>query len=181
MSGLIVPHKGLVPKVDPTAFIAANATLVGDVEIAANASIWFGCILRGDGPGIRIGENSNLQDGTVVHVAARGLMTVVGRDVTVGHMVLLHACEVQDGAFIGMHSTVLDGAVVESRAMVAAGALIPPGKIVRTGELWAGNPGRKLRDLADKDYEMFKRVAAGYVRLQQSYAPDAAAVRPAAD
>jgi acetyltransferase-like isoleucine patch superfamily enzyme len=109
-SGLIVPHKGFVPKVDPAAFIAVNATLVGDVEIAANASVWFGCILRGDGPGIRIGENSNLQDGTVVHVAARGLMTIVGKDVTVGHMVLLHACEVQDGAFIGMHSTVLDGA-----------------------------------------------------------------------
>ncbi len=168
-SGLIVPHKGFVPKVDPAAFIAVNATLVGDVEIAANASIWFGCILRGDGPGIRIGENSNLQDGTVVHVAARGLMTIVGKDVTVGHMVLLHACEVQDGAFIGMHSTVLDGAVVESQAMVAAGALVTPGKIVRKGELWAGNPARKLRDLTEKDYETFKRIAAGYVTLAQSY------------
>lgn len=168
-AGLIVPHKGFVPKVDPAAFIAVNATLVGDVEIAANASIWFGCILRGDGPGIRIGENSNLQDGTVVHVAARGLMTVVGRDVTVGHMVLLHACEVQDGAFIGMHSTVLDGAVVESQAMVAAGALVTPGKIVRKGELWAGNPARKLRDLTEKDYETFKRIAAGYVTLAKSY------------
>jgi carbonic anhydrase/acetyltransferase-like protein (isoleucine patch superfamily) len=169
MSGLIVPHRGLAPKVDPTAFIAANATLVGDVEIAANASIWFGCILRGDGPGIRVGENSNLQDGTIVHVAARGLMTVVGKDVTVGHMVLLHACEVQDGAFVGMHSTVLDGAVIESRAMVAAGALVAPGKIVRTGELWAGNPARKLRDLTEKDYETFGRIAAGYVKLAQSY------------
>lgn len=169
MSGLIVPHKGLVPKVASSAFIAANATLVGDVEIGENASIWFGCILRGDGPGIRIGENSNLQDGTVVHVAARGLMTVVGKNVTVGHMVLLHACEVQDGAFVGMHSTVLDGAVIESEAMVAAGALVPPGKIVRRGELWAGNPARKLRDLAEKDYAMFKRVAAGYVKLAQSY------------
>jgi carbonic anhydrase/acetyltransferase-like protein (isoleucine patch superfamily) len=180
MSGLIVAHKDLVPRVDPTAFIAATATLVGDVEIAANASIWFGCILRGDGPGIRIGENSNLQDGTVVHVAARGLMTVVGRNVTVGHMVLLHACEVQDGAFVGMHSTVLDGAVIESGAMVAAGALIPPGKIVRRGELWAGNPGRKLRDLTEKDYENFKRVVAGYVELAKSYRPETA-MRSAAD
>ncbi len=179
MSGLIVPHRGFTPKVDPTAFIAANATLVGDVEIGANASIWFGCILRGDGPGIRIGENTNLQDGTIVHIAKRGLMTVVGRDVTVGHMVLLHACEVQDGAFIGMHSTVLDGAVVESRAMVAAGALVAPGKIVRAGELWAGNPARKLRDLTDKDYETFEDVASGYVKLARTYMPDA--VRQAAD
>jgi carbonic anhydrase/acetyltransferase-like protein (isoleucine patch superfamily) len=180
MSGLIVPHKGFVPRVDPTAFIAANATLVGDVEIGANASLWFGVILRGDGPGIRIGENSNLQDGTVVHVAKRGLMTVVGKNVTVGHMVLLHACEVQDGAFVGMHSTVLDGAVIESEAMVAAGALIPPGKIVRRGELWAGNPGRKLRDLTEKDYETFKDVVAGYVKLARSYGPDEG-VRQAAD
>ena len=169
MSGLIVPHKGLVPRVEPTAFIAANATLVGDVEIAANASIWFGCILRGDGPGIRVGENSNLQDGTIVHVAQRGLMTVVGKNVTVGHMVLLHACEVQDGAFVGMHSTVLDGAVVESEAMVAAGALIALGKVVCRGELWAGNPARKLRDLTEKDYETFKRIAAQYVKLAKSY------------
>jgi carbonic anhydrase/acetyltransferase-like protein (isoleucine patch superfamily) len=180
MPGLIVPHRGFTPKVEPTAFIAANATLVGDVEIAANASIWFGCILRGDGPGIRVGENSNLQDGTVVHVAARGLMTTVGRNVTVGHMALLHACEVQDGAFIGMHSTVLDGAVIESEAMVAAGALIPPGKIVRRGELWAGNPARKLRDLTGKDYETFKRIVADYVTLSKSYEPDTA-VRLAAD
>lgn len=172
MSGLIVPHKGFVPKVARSAFIAPNATLVGDVEIGANASIWFGVILRGDGPGIRVGENSNLQDGTVVHVAARGLMTVVGKNVTVGHMVLLHACEIQDDAFVGMHSTVLDGAVVESGAMVAAGAVVTPRKVVRRGELWAGNPAHKLRDLTDKDYQTFKRVAAGYVTLSRSYMPD---------
>jgi gamma-carbonic anhydrase len=174
MSGLIVPHRGFVPKVARSAFIAPNATLVGDVEIGENASIWFGVILRGDGPGIR-GENSNLQDGTVVHVAARGLMTVVGRNVTVGHKALLHACEVQDGAFIGMNSTVLDGAVVESDAMVAAGALVAPGKIVRRGELWAGNPARKLRDLTEKDFAEFKRVGEGYVALSRSYRPEATA------
>ena len=122
MSGLIVPFGGFTPRVDRAAFVAPNVTLVGDVEIGANVSIWFGCILRGDGPGIRIGENSNLQDGTVVHIAKRGIMTIVGRNVSVGHMALLHACEVQDGAFVGMHASVLDGAVVESRAMVAAGA-----------------------------------------------------------
>src|SRR5262245_14868809 len=172
MPGLIVPFKGFMPRVAPSAFVAANATLVGDVEIGANASIWFGVILRGDGPGIRIGENSNLQDGTVVHVASAGLMTVVGRNVTVGHMALLHACEVHDGAFIGMHSTVLDGVVVESEAMVAAGAVVTPGKVVRRGELWAGNPAKKLRDLTGKDFETFRRFTAGYVQLAQSYRPE---------
>ncbi len=169
MSGLIVPHKGLVPRVASSAFIASNATLIGDVEIGADASIWFGVILRGDGPGIRIGENSNLQDGTVVHVARRGLMTIVGNNVTVGHMALLHACEVKDGAFVGMHSSVLDGAVVESGAMVAAGAVVMPRKIVPKGELWAGNPARKLRELTEKDYENFKQVTAWYVELAKSY------------
>ena len=103
-------------------------------------------------------------------------MTVVGRNVTVGHMALLHACEVQDGAFIGMHATVLDGAVVESEAMVAAGAVVTPRKIVRRGELWAGNPAQKLRDLTDKDFTSFKRIAAQYVGLAKAYrvSPDKA-------
>jgi len=171
MSGLIVPFKGFIPKVDKSAFIAPNATLVGEVEIGANCGIWYGCILRGDGPGIRIGENSNLQDGTVVHVARRGLMTTVGRNVSVGHMALLHACEVQDDAFIGMHSTVLDGAVVESGAMVAAGAVVTPRKIVRKGELWAGNPAVKLRDINEKDREMFRRVVGHYIELANAHRP----------
>ncbi len=181
MSGLIVPFGGFTPRIDRSAFIALNATLVGDVEIAANASIWFGVILRGDGPGIRIGENSNLQDGTVVHVAQRGLMAIVGRNVTVGHLVLLHACEVQDDAFIGMSSTILDGAVVESGAMVAAGAVVTPNKIVRKGELWAGSPARKLRDLTEKDYEMFRRVVAGYVTKSEQYRAGAASTAKAAE
>ncbi|MBI3199557.1 MAG: gamma carbonic anhydrase family protein [Rhodospirillales bacterium] len=171
MSGLIVPFKGFIPKVDSTAFVAPNATLIGEVEIGANCGIWFGCILRGDGPGISIGENSNLQDGTVVHVARRGLMATVGRNVSVGHMALLHACEIQDEAFIGMNATVLDGAVVESGAMVAAGAVVTPRKIVRKGELWAGNPAQKLRDITDKDLEMFRRVVLHYIELADSYRP----------
>ena len=164
MSGLIVPFNGFVPKVDKTAFIAPNATLIGEVEIGANCSIWFGAV-----PGIKIGENSNIQDGTVIHIAARGVGTVVGRNVTVGHLALLHACEVQDDAFIGMHSTVLDEAVVESGAMVAAGAVVTPRKIVRKGELWAGNPAVKMRDITEKDLESFGRSAAAYVRLGQAY------------
>ncbi|MBS0223732.1 MAG: gamma carbonic anhydrase family protein [Proteobacteria bacterium] len=169
MSGLIVPFNGFVPKIDRTAFIAANATLIGEVEIGAQCGIWFGAVLRGDGPGIKIGDGSNIQDGTVIHVAARGQGTVVGRNVTVGHMALLHACEVQDEAFIGMHSTVLDNAVVESGAMVAAGAVVPPRKIVRRGELWAGNPATKMRDLTEQDIEGFKRAAAHYVTLANAY------------
>ncbi len=171
MSGLIVPFNGIVPKVHETAFVAPNATLIGDVEIGAKCGIWFGAVLRADGPGIRIGDNSNIQDGVVIHIASRGVGTIVGRNVTVGHLALLHACEVQDNSFIGMHSTVLDEAVVETGAMVAAGAVVTPRKVVRKGELWAGNPAVKLRDITEKDLEMFRRSAEGYVRLAQAYRP----------
>ena len=172
MSGLIVPFGGVVPKVHPSAFVAPNATLIGDAEIGANCGIWFGAVLRADGVPIRIGEGSNIQDGSVIHIAARGVGTTVGRNVTVGHLVLLHACEVQDDAFVGMHSTVLDEAVVETGAMVAAGAVVTPRKIVRKGELWAGNPAVKMRDVTEKDIEMFRRSAAGYVKLAQAYRGD---------
>ena len=148
-------------------FIADTAAVIGRVRLRENASIWFGAVLRGDGPGIKIGDGSNIQDGTVIHVAARGQGTLVGRNVTVGHLALLHACEVQDDAFIGMHSTVLDNAVVESGAM--AGAVVPPRKVVRRGELWAGNPATKMRDLTEQDIEGFKRAAAHYVILANAY------------
>ncbi len=169
MAGLIVPFNGLVPRIDRSAFIAPNATLVGDVTIGADCGIWFGAVLRADGPPIRIGDGSNIQDGTVIHIAARGVGTTVGRNVTVGHMALLHACEVQDDSFIGMHSTVLDEAVVETGAMVAAGAVVTPRKIVRKGELWAGNPAVKMRDITEKDIDSFRRSAASYVALAQTY------------
>jgi len=169
MSGLIVPFKGFVPKIDPSAFIAPNATLIGEVEIGANCGIWYGCILRGDGPGIRIGENSNLQDGTVVHVAARGLMAIVGRNVSVGHMALLHACEIQDDSFIGMNATVLDGAVVRRHALVGAGAVIAPGKVVGEAELWVGNPARCVRKLSDREIEQLHYSAYHYVKLKDEY------------
>ncbi len=170
MSGLILPFNGFRPKVDPTAFVAPNATLIGEVEIGADVGIWYTVVLRGDGPGIVVGAGSNLQDGTVVHVAARGQGTIVGKGVSVGHMALLHACTLQDHSFVGMHATVLDGAVVETGAMVAAGALVPPRKIVRAGELWAGNPAQKMRDMSDNDRAMIARTAAHYIELARAHA-----------
>ena len=149
-------------------WIAPNAVVLGNVILKKNASIWFGAVLREDNDAITVGENSNVQDNSVLHTD-NGSSLTIGANVTVGHMVLLHACEVQDDSFVGMHSTVLDGAVVETGAMVAAGAVVTPRKIVRKGELWAGNPAQKLRDLTEKDYETFRRAAAQYVRLANSY------------
>ena len=151
MSGLILPYKGIMPKIHESAFVAPNACIAGDVEIGADSGIWFGVNMRGDVHEIRIGKRTNIQDGCVLHVTRGVSGCYVGDGVTVGHMALLHACRIEDNAFIGMGAIVLDEAVVESGAMVAAGAVVTPRKRVPKGELWAGNPARKLRDLTQAD------------------------------
>jgi len=169
MSGLILPWRGLTPRIDPTAFIAANATITADVVIGADSSIWFGCVLRGDVNHIRIGARTNIQDGTIVHVTRETHPTLIGDGVTIGHGAVLHGCVLEDNSFVGMGAVVLDGAVIESGAMVAAGAVVTPGKRVRAGELWAGNPARLLRPLTEAERAFFPVSAANYVELGRSY------------
>jgi carbonic anhydrase/acetyltransferase-like protein (isoleucine patch superfamily) len=174
MSGLVLPFRGKTPLVAPDAFIASNATLIGDTEIGAGSGIWFGCVLRGDGNFIRVGQRVNIQDGTVVHVSTKGWGTTIGDDVSIGHMALIHACVLEPESFVGMAAVVMDGAVVESRAMVAAGALVTPNKRVKAGELWAGRPAKMIRELTDEDYAMMSGTTANYVRLAQAYRAEAA-------
>ena len=169
MSGLIVPYLNKTPIIDPSAWIAPNATLIGDVEIGANCGIWYNVVLRGDSPGIKIGDGSNIQDGAVIHVSFARSGTTVGKNVTVGHMALLHACTIEDDSFVGMHSTVLDDVVVETGAMVAAGAVVTPGKRVKRGELWAGSPAKLLRQLTDKELAYFPYSAKHYCELAAGY------------
>ena len=169
MPGLIRPHHGVTPTIDPTAFVAETAEIIGDVEIAADASIWYGAVLRGDGNYIRVGARTNVQDGAIVHINTQLFPCIIGADITIGHGAIVHACTLEDSCFVGMGATVLDGAVVERHAMVAAGALVTPGKRVPTGELWAGNPAKKMRDLTEKDFEMFAKSADGYVALSKTF------------
>lgn len=169
MSGLILPYKGTLPTIDDSAFIAPTATVIGDVEIGPDTSIWFGCTVRGDVNEIRIGARTNIQDGTVIHVAAAGQGTYIGDDISVGHMALLHACTLDSGCFIGMKACIMDGAHVESGAMVAAGALVTPGKRVKKGELWAGSPARPIRNLTEKDLDFFPLNVRNYVALAERY------------
>ena len=177
MSGVVLPFGNLVPKIAGDAFIAANATVIGDVEIGALSGIWFGCVVRGDGNSIRIGERTNIQDGTVIHVNAErdggrgavGWRTTIGSDITVGHMALLHACTLEDGAFVGMKAVVMDGCVVEGQGMVAAGALLTPGKRVRKGELWAGSPAKLMRQMSAAEFEYLTYSARHYVELAVAY------------
>nr|WP_211212221.1 gamma carbonic anhydrase family protein [Kiloniella laminariae] len=180
MAALILPYRGIFPKISPEAFIAETAVIIGDVEIGPGSSIWYGCVVRGDVNAIRIGKNTNIQDGTIIHVnhdreggdyrvTAGGLPTFIGDGVTVGHAALLHACSVEDNAFIGMRAVVMDKATVQSGAMVAAGALVTPGKTVPTGELWSGSPAKKFRDLSDEEQKGIRYSASNYAELGKSY------------
>ena len=166
---LIVPFKGVLPRIAADAFVAPTAVVIGDVEIGPGSSIWYGCVLRGDVAPIRIGRGSNIQDGTVIHVHGGGQGTFVGDGITVGHQALLHACRLEHGAFVGMQACVMDGAVVEGGAMVAAGALVTPGKRVPAGQLWTGRPARYLRDLKDEERANIPESAAHYVELAVDY------------
>jgi len=175
---VIIPYRGRYPKIAPDAFIAETAVIIGDVEIGPRASIWFGCVLRGDTNSIRVGAGTNVQDGTIVHCnhvpeggdpEAPGYRTTIGANITIGHMAMLHACTLEDRCFIGMRSAVIDGAVIESRAMVAAGAMVTPFKRVRSGELWAGSPAKLMRSLTTEEIAGFAYSAEHYCRLAESH------------
>jgi carbonic anhydrase/acetyltransferase-like protein (isoleucine patch superfamily) len=169
VSGLILPFKGVQPRIAASAFIAPTAVVIGDTEIGEDTSLWFGVIVRGDVNVIRIGARTNVQDGTIVHAATDTFGTYIGADVTIGHAAVIHACTIEDRAFIGIKAVVMDGAVVEAGAMVAAGALVGPGKRVPSGELWAGSPARFRRKLGPEDERQFGWIAAHYVKLAQAY------------
>jgi carbonic anhydrase/acetyltransferase-like protein (isoleucine patch superfamily) len=179
---ILLPYRGILPKIHPSAFIAPGAVLIGDIEIGAQSSIWFGCIIRGDVNKVRIGARTNIQDGTVIHVASgeqpvsatskiphEGYPTLIGDDVTVGHMALLHACIVENSGFVGMKSIVMDGSKIEKHAMLATGALLTAGKTVPTGELWAGSPAKFWRKLTADDIEQFELRSGQYARLSAEY------------
>jgi len=166
---LIIPFRGITPKIHPSAFIADNVVITGDVEVGEDSNIWYGCVLRGDVNKIVIGKRSNIQDGTVVHESSFGHPTIIGDDVTIGHMALIHACTVKDRGFVGMQALVMDGAVVESEGMVAAGTLVPAGKIISSGQLWGGRPAKFMRDLTDEDRRHMAWSSEHYVRMAKEY------------
>jgi len=165
----IFPYNGVMPTISDTAFIAQTATIIGDTHIGAGSGIWYGCVVRGDVNEIRIGKNTNIQDLTMIHCAELGQGAYIGDNITVGHSVVLHACTVEDDAFIGIQACVMDDCIIEKGAMVAAGALVTPGKIVKAGEVWAGSPAKKLRDVSEKDLAFFEINRVRYARLAQQY------------
>lgn len=170
MTAQIITFRGMTPSIAPDCFIAPGATVIGDVTIGAGSSVWFACVLRGDVNSIRVGRNTNIQDGTIVHVSGTPSFAVdIGDNVLIGHMAMIHGCTIGDGAFIGMQSMVLDGAIVEPGALLAAGSLVPPGKRVTAGQVWAGRPAQPVRPLNDKDVRMMAGGAAHYAKLAREY------------
>lgn len=165
----ILPFRNCVPQIDPSAFVAPQVVIIGDVVIGAGSSIWPGCVLRGDMGPIRIGAKVNIQDGTIVHVTQGAQGTHIGNGVTVGHMALLHDCTVEDGAFIGMRATMLDGSRAESNGMLAAGALLTQGKVVGSGQIWAGNPAKYWRGISPEEHDAFVSRAQEYADLAKDY------------
>jgi len=166
---MIMPYRNITPAIAADVFIAEGAIVIGDVHIGSRSNVWFGCVIRGDVNTIRIGERTNIQDGTVIHVTRQTGPTTIGSGVTIGHSVLLHACTLEDNCFIGMHATVMDMAVVESGAWVAAGALVTPGKRIPKGQIWAGNPARYLRDMTAEEKAFIAISSNNYVELAEDY------------
>jgi len=173
----VIPFHGKRPRVDPAAFVAPGAQLIGDVEIGPEASIWYNCVLRGDMNRIRIGARSNLQDGSVIHVdparpggPPEGFPCLIGEEVLIGHMAMIHGCTLLDRAFVGLGAIVMDGCVIEGDSMLAAGAMLTQGKRIPSGQLWAGRPAKYVRDLTEADLAGMRMGVAHYVALAKRHA-----------
>jgi carbonic anhydrase/acetyltransferase-like protein (isoleucine patch superfamily) len=171
----IRPYLDAMPRLAANVYVDPAAVVIGDVEIGEDSSIWPCAVARGDVHYVRIGARTNIQDGAVLHVTHDGEYTpggfplIIGDDVTIGHGAIVHACTVKDACLIGMNATVLDGAVVSKHAMVGASAVVSPGKTVGEGELWVGNPARRVRMLSDQEIERLYYSARHYVKLKDRY------------
>ena len=162
---MIKAFRNKTPRMDPSAFVARGAVVIGDVELGAQASIWYGCVIRGDINSIRIGARSNIQDLSVIHVNRDGNGVTVGQGVTVGHRVILHDCTVGDQVVVGMGAVVLDGARIGDGAFVGAGAVVSPGSVVPPGSLALGVPAKVVRPVNEKEVQFQLGAAQRYVDI----------------
>lgn len=163
------------PQIDPQSWVAPNATVIGQVVLARNASVWWHCTLRGDTDRLIVGENSNIQDGSVLHTDP-GLELIVGANVTVGHRVVLHGCTIGDGSLIGMGATLLNRSVIGKNSLVGANTLIPEGKVFPERVLIVGSPGKVVRELTDEEVARLPGSAERYVQNWQRYQRELAAL-----
>lgn len=168
-------YKGISPKIANNVYIDPFSSIIGDVELADDVSIWPMCVLRGDVNSIKVGKRTNIQDGSVLHVARKDEASVdgyslhIGEDVTVGHKAMLHACKIGNRVLIGMGAIVLDNVTIEDDIILAAGALVPPNKTLKSGFLYVGSPAKQARPLKNEEFAFLKRSAIHYVNLKDEY------------
>jgi len=166
---MIKPYLHWSPDIATSAFIAESADIIGRVNIGADASIWYQSVLRGDVHDIVVGERSNIQDHCLLHTSDGVSPCIVGNDVTVGHRVILHGCEIQDFCLVGMGSIIMDQAVLESGCLLAAGSLVTERKVLKGGYLYAGTPAREIRPLRDEEKAFLQRSAAHYIEVARNH------------
>ena len=166
---MIAPFGDKTPAIADTAFVVDSAVVIGDVVLAAETSLWFHAVVRGDVERIRIGARSNVQDNATVHVTRDRFATIIGRDVTIGHGAIVHGCTVGDRCLVGMGAILLDGVVLEEECLIGAGALVPPGMHVAARSLVLGSPARRVRELTADEVAYLERSAAGYVTHAAAY------------
>ena len=165
----ILEFAGKKPRIAPSAFVAPGATVVGDVVIAAGASVWFGAVLRGDCGRIRIGERSNIQDLACIHMTTGESHTEIGADVTVGHGAIIHGAIIENGALVGMGAVVLDNAEIGEQSLIAAGSVVTPRTKIPARSLVRGSPARVIRELSESERELGRRGALAYEALRNQY------------
>ncbi|PCJ23842.1 MAG: gamma carbonic anhydrase family protein [Rickettsiales bacterium] len=170
MTYKLLPYRQSTPRVDSTTFLADGCAIIGNVTIKSNSSIWFNTVIRGDVDRISIGSNTNIQDLVVIHTSRKdGGYVDIGDNVTVGHSALLHACSIEDNAFIGMQSIIMDESIISEHAFIAAGSLVPAGSIVRSKELWMGRPAKYVRMVTDAELKFMEENARHYVELSKEH------------
>lgn len=163
----LFPYLDMFPKIHESVFLASGAKIIGDVTIGQHSSIWYNCVVRGDVHYIKIGEYTNVQDCSMLHVTNGRFPLNIGDKVTIGHSVTLHGCTLEDTCLIGMGAVVLDGAIVQEKSMVAAGTVVKPGFTVPSGKLVAGVPGKIIRDLSKEEYDDLEKSAFRYKKYTE--------------
>lgn len=165
---MIKIYEGIEPKIHESVFVAESADIIGKVKIEKNANIWYNVVIRADEEDIIIGENTNIQDGTVVHIG-HNLKTEIGKNVTIGHKALIHGCKIGDNTLIGMGSIILDGAEIGEYSLIGAGSLVPPGKKIPSGVLALGSPAKVIRELSEEEKQSLTDSATNYIKTADKH------------
>ena len=168
---LIIPVKEFTPQFGNNCYLAENATVVGEVKMGNDCSIWFNAVVRGDVNSIDIGDNTNIQDGAIIHCTYKTAKTIIGSNVSIGHNSVVHGCTVMDNVLIGMGAIVMDHAIVESGSIIAAGAVVLENTIVEANSIYAGVPARKVKNVDSKRDYVFERTAKNYIKYASWFRP----------